>query len=403
MTTVRALLSLLLFLIALAPRPALAWNVRICVDIDVDLDQAAGGDYWTNNVVHKSARGFRYEIRNWSTHAVLYSGHLAEGGSWPGCTPQQSITGSIYVRTYPDGEVNGLSFVHEDATAVDSLGFSPIADGTIVKTVSYADEAYAQLVMVSYALWKYDGSVTGETITVDHDATSCCYTGGNNIHLQPTVDGKYKVLHELGHAMAHWYAPTPTADLPATESTACNGGGPFDKMFQSKAISQGLADFLPLVTWNDPTQSDCDHRSGEDANVDLAGGIDYPAGTMIPCAGDPDAAAPDYTDGRDWLDDVYGSAGTCGAWPDQLNGRSTRYDWHQYLWGLYSPGAGSPGDGLSREQIYTILAGADPDTWDVDGDGSGSDDPWIRWNTAAVLLGGDILDAHLAHLDKVNH
>ena len=38
-----------------------------------------------------------------------------------------------------------------------------------------------------------------------------------------------------------------------------------------------------------------------------------------------------------------------------------------------------------------------------DGDGSGADDPWIRWNTAAVLLGGDIYDAHLAHLDKVNH
>lgn len=56
--------------------------------------------------------------------------------------------------------------------------------------------------MVANASWRYDGSVTGETLTVDPDATVCSDTTGRGPVEPGPIDGRS--VDPLEHRQAVW-------------------------------------------------------------------------------------------------------------------------------------------------------------------------------------------------------
>ncbi|MEQ1570027.1 MAG: hypothetical protein ABMA64_30620 [Myxococcota bacterium] len=382
--------------------PAWAWNVTFCVDVNVNYVNAAGGDYWTDNAVHKAARWFRYDVTKLvaGTFVTVASGNLGTSNATKGCTGTLSLTGNDHrLIVYPEGVVGTNDFLHEVPGAVVFGTYNFAADTTVNEVISYADESYAQLAILAYALWEHDGGNSNESFRMDHDG--CCSASASQIHLSATQAGKYIIAHEIGHSVIYKRAIGIPEVALAGGPENCDGGiGMLVKRHQTNAISEGSATWYALITWNEKDEGDCDYRTG-DADFNLNGATDVAAGTKVDCAGDPEPAGS-LTDGRHWLSDLVTGTNALGC-TGTLTDRSTSYDWFHYLWNLHAYGAGAAGDGLTANQIIDIFVEADPTTWDADGGGVVADDPWPRWDAAARALSQAIEDAHDAQLDQVDH
>jgi hypothetical protein len=382
-----------------------AYNVTFCVTIDPEynVDSLAGGDIWTTDD-DQPARGFAFAVSIGYPGTIVASGNLNASGGNAGCTGTISLSGSGYVfAVFPYGSIGSNDFIHEDGTA-ELFVLDPITSGgTIPLGVDYnGDEALPQLAIFSYAILQHDGGNSGETFAIEFTA------GGNQSgkdlsQLGEEENDKYVIAHELGHQVSMSRSDGIPSSAGAN-SDNCDGAGYLKKKYQSRAIAEGLAMWYALITWNTKNSGVCEFVVVHDpADFDLSGTAEWTIGESFDCAGDPEGGS--LTDSMDWLGDMVVSHGALNC-TGTITDRSTEFDWWRYLWKMYAFGTDTTagnGDELTANEILDILVEADPGTWDQDGGGSYTDDPWPRWDAAAYTLAGDYWDVHLAQLGPVNH
>lgn len=209
-----------LFMIWLWVNTAFAYNITMCVDVNVDYPlSSAGGDNWTDNAVHKAARGFHYIV--YKPYPTIYTtGNLSEADGDAGCT-----------------------------------------------------------------------TVVGPGATYE-------------LKIQPSA--------EIGHALM--FQQTDIDDAVCACSSGCNGGDNLNRKWWAQGFKEGIAWWYAMITWNarsGGSGGDCDWLNNQLLDVDLDLTTDYGIGAHLPCWGDLDTTAPDYTDGEDWLDDLYTNNPTC--------------------------------------------------------------------------------------------
>ncbi|MEQ1565220.1 MAG: hypothetical protein ABMA64_06245 [Myxococcota bacterium] len=389
----------------LAASTAWAFDVTFCVDLDVDYPYASeGGDFWLDNSVNKAARGFQWVLTS-SNPVVWKTGTLSENDADAGCTTVTGLSlGSGYFLTIsPTAVVQGNTITHAD---LNPYTFGPVrinGPGTINNTIPLSAGGQ-HLVAAAYAVHHHKLGATGKTITL-HDCTLLCnYTSGDgrDIYYAAEAD-KYVIAHEIGHALM--LQQTAIASAVCNCSSGCDGGDNLNRKWWAQAFKEGIAWWYAMITWNAKVGGDCEWWNTQNLDVDLDGITDYPANFSLPCWGDPDNSAPDFTDGEDWLNDVYNHNGCTGA----ATNHTTEYDIVHYGWGLYAYGSDSINNNandLTAEEIMTLLLAAGPSTWDPDGTTpSTTDDPYQQWNTAAAGFGAysRIYLAHLQQRAAVDH
>lgn len=378
-------------------------DVTFCVDVDVDFTQA-GGDFWYDNSNDKPGLGLHYKLTDLdNSSAVVSEDFLSDGDDGPasGCTDEFSLTvgGHYRLVLFGDGFVDGNYVEHLGAlSTILALSYSPLVTDTEKLYVldGTAQSEYQQLITALFALNRHAGGLLGETYTMDDDIADpndCCFNGGGQIHFSDGFDGKYSISHEVGHAVANRTdggASHPGAKLDlnsngtveASEMNFCDGGDLFAKKFQSRSITEGIADWYAAITWNDRDDADCEYRTFHDYDVDLSGTVDYQDDTPLECWSDPDTTNPDFTDGDDWLDDLVNGADVMGCTTPVTN-RATSWDWLTYLYHMWS----SQGEGLLQVEVYDIWEDTTTTSWDPDeGTGTTADDPFTLWDGAATNL-----------------
>ncbi|MEQ1571449.1 MAG: hypothetical protein ABMA64_37830, partial [Myxococcota bacterium] len=376
---------------------ASAHDVTFCVDVNVDYNfSSAGGDYWTDNAVHKAARGFHFELTQ-ASPSVFRAGHLAESDSDAGCI---TLTGlpfgtSYQLRIFPSAEVSGNTILHDDASEVVFGKITVNANATKTFTISYSDEAYQQLVAAAFAVHNHDLG-TAATVTLHFCNTANCsytYGAGNDIDLAHDAD-KYVIAHEVGHALMFQQSEIDAIVCGCSEG--CDGGDNINRKWWAQAFKEGIAWWYAMITWNAKAGGDCDWLNNQLLDFDLDQFDDYAAGEHLACWGDPDAIAPDHTDGEDWLADLFGHNGCTGT----ATNHTTEYDIVHYAWGLYAYGSdtiNNNANDLTADEVMDLLLAADPSTWDPNQSTYvTSDDPWDRWDAAAASFGANsrIYKAH---------
>lgn len=385
---------------------AFAYNITMCVDVNVDYPlSSAGGDNWTDNAVHKAARGFHYIV--YKPYPTIYTtGNLSEADGDAGCTTVVGPGATYELKIQPSAEIGGNTLIHDDAGEVRFTPFVVSGDTTKNYTISYGDETYQQLVAAAYAVHNHDLG-TAATITLHACSGLCSFTygGGDDVDLSYDAD-KYLISHEIGHALM--FQQTDIDDAVCACSSGCNGGDNLNRKWWAQGFKEGIAWWYAMITWNarsGGSGGDCDWLNNQLLDVDLNGTTDYAFDVSLPCWGDLDTTAPDYTDGEDWLDDLYTNNPTvCTGSP--VN-HTTEYDIVHYAWGLYAYGDDSTNgdaDDLTANEIMTLILAASPSTWDPDEGVAGSaNDPWPKWDAAAAGIGGRTDAAHDHQKGAVDH
>ena len=218
---------------------AIPYNVNFCVDVNVAYDyNSIGGDFWTNNAVDKAARGFQWELED-SGGSPVASGFLDDGGSDVGCTGTiPNLAGPYQFTVHPTAVVLGNTVVHEDASPV-TWGVGIIASGDFNLTINYADEAYAQMVLVAYGLVEHPAGNTGETFTIRH-TTGAVTASEVYMNLQDSTADKYLIAHELGHMVTLKRSGGIAFVVPCGCAGSCDGGDNISRKFYAQAAREGI-------------------------------------------------------------------------------------------------------------------------------------------------------------------
>lgn len=380
-------LSVLYTIASLYPNVASAtnYNVRFCIEYSVDYTDAStstGDDYFTDNA-DKTAYGARLRVTRNSDSYDIYYDYSDDSGVYAGCTTSLSLssTESYSVKIYSEAIVQGNTLrVWNNDTAQSRYVYT--LDSAYVPSASiteYLDtslhDAWNISAAVGFAMYRRNGYMTGDTYTFYNQACgsgSCFDDTATPVAVY--LDGgsrKYVIVHEMGHFLAY-RANGNNGALSSYSSPCgicCNGdytSHAFDeKEYQSAASNEGIAHYYAAVVFNLTTASDCYYYYYKDVDWDRDGDIDS---QITNCEGGP---VPSI-DAKDYLGDM--CSGT-------LTNRGTEYDWLRFFWDMETD------EGLDYDDLLSMWNGANPDTWNATGDGTGANYPATRTRNSADALG----------------
>jgi hypothetical protein len=397
---------------------ASAVDLYLCADVDVDYDDYAVGDRWTNGY-DEDAQGFQAYVKNLTTNTQVWP---ATGGTWGvldgnGCSPAVSATpGQVYflmVRSRATVGTHTLN-TYDDLATPDLAAAIPVVytmgnyavsvQGTLPGSTEHR---WNHLALMRYAIDLHDGLMSGETIDLFESGTGNCAFGGNGVVVSDKCrKSKFVIAHELGHLVA---ARTDVLDHTAISggddtnvAEGCAGGAPLRKHYARFAFLEGFGDYYAAITWNSVNQSNCDWARDNALNFNLDEFDDFEPGDTVPCYGDPINGITPNPGTHDWLDQMIDAgAGSCEG---QQRNRLTRFDLLRYLWALHVDQGLGVADVWQVWDVFDIKS-TDPDDngdpGDVGGNTAGSngttDDPIVRWKEAMESEG--FLTEHEAERD----
>lgn len=284
----------------LGPRSALAtnWNVRICIEYDVDFTDAPYGDYYSDNTDDVPATGVRLQVVNNDTEGDWFFDYTSNGTD-TGCMPLyqgMSDTDSYSIRVYMQNRVDQDNdiVVYDRWTSPRTIhvyevagAFVPDAPGSftfVLRPGDFGGDAKGYVntaASASYAVDRRNGDVTSKvfryymTTSEFCPSTVGCTIPGDGSWIYPIRNKKFEVVHETGHNIAHYgnksAVPVCSYGLNHEEGSPCPGdadpsdpnydGGGWQlksKEWRTAAALEGFVHFYPVAVWNRQDQSDCE-------------------------------------------------------------------------------------------------------------------------------------------------
>lgn len=358
-----SLLGAVLFVASLCyalPAQATLRTVRICIEYEVQFDDAWVGDYWTTTGPY-NARGPYVKVTETTSGDVVHDDYVASSGTYVGCTPQysmsDSLAGGYTIKVWMKNKVaqdnlievwDQWSLPRSMTVFVVDTNFVPTAGSGsydfLVRGSDYGTgwQDYINVAAAgSYAVERRNGDITGKTFRfymTDNDAGSCspgagCTIPGDGSWVGAVADEKQKIVHEAGHNIAHYgngsLIPVATYTLAAEPGSPCPGGDGWaivSKEYRTAAALEGFVHYYAITVWNDGGETDCEFND---------------QGWTIASADDCEGTAQHMVD-------------VCGG---TLDSRGVAVDWLTFWWDIQTNCTTGFAD------ILEVWDGAGPHSW----------------------------------------
>ena len=271
----------------LSTAPAAGGTVNFCFRLETQYDDAGlGEDFWTNDTpTFRDARGLyvrvqRYTASGWTSIFTGYTGDgIGSGDPGKGCTGDLASTGpalyqyTIWARSrVQNNTIEAWDDAGPSAWVLRSYaigGIDYVVGGdTQVDISTEVDERLNVLMMVSYALFRHAGGLSGELLKVRVDDETRYDSSANIIYISDaSSDEKFKGNHETGHAIGNLTtggmitgSNYDVADsiCPATaDGTPGNHHSLLSREHSEAAANEGFAHFYSADVFNDHDETDC--------------------------------------------------------------------------------------------------------------------------------------------------
>ena len=276
---------------AVPQRSTQSATVNFCFRLETEYEDAGvGEDYWTSNLpTFREARGLyvrveRYTTTGWVSVFENYTGDgIGSGDPGKGCTGDIASSGpAIYRHTIwgkskvqgneirasrPFPVPGGFNFWLLDSFVIGDLDYG--SDGDYQVDISTeVDERLNVLMMVSYAIWRHAGNISGHTFNVRvDDETKYSSSSGDLYISEASSDNKFKGNHETGHAIADLTTDgvmvgsnysIANSQCPATaDGDGNNHHSLLSREYVEAAANEGFAHFYSADVFNDHDETDC--------------------------------------------------------------------------------------------------------------------------------------------------
>lgn len=381
------------------PAWAATYSVKFCTEINInfqDAEPGVGDDYVNDDTVDMKASGVRMQVRRNSDNVYLYDALTAATGTSEGCTSTLTLssTETYTIRALADGRVASDNVkVYEEAPH-DSDGwkleattlastFTPTASGTATYTVT--SQPWSVYAVASHGLKRGNGGIADATYVFRVDPDNSRGRGSvwvceeEIIYMGAGSARKYVVLHEMGHAVAHYInggasaskdyeGPSGNCVSQPDEKHAMN-----HKEYQSAAVWEGWAHFYAANAYNATTyDADCAFGYWKNLDWDLVNGVESWGEPYLAmsCEGSPYPGLSNSKYMENMCDLPHTNFGT-------------EFDWLRFFWDLRT----------DRQQpfntIAAILDGSNPEGWRAGATGT-APKPYDALLASAASISSDV-------------
>ncbi len=377
-------------------------DVELCFKFGIGYNDVGIGDYWTSNGVDRVAYGVRVKVLRQDVSTAWGGTNGTYTDAATGCTPEIDLTGGPFkIRMYSQARVGSGSLtslkVYNNSTNLGRYYYNVASSADLDSDQTYeytwdnstwgfglssgSGSFYDVVNIIAAAAQSvrlYQFGTSGDTVRYFNDescptgAGSCTQENSTNtadVYISNSADDrKFVISHETGHAMAMLANQGDRASLDSGgqpgSGNACrrdqSGSSPSHNMlsqeYQSVAAHEGIAHAYAALVWNSTATDDCDFAYYKDLDIDQDGTwgeSSSPDETDPTLSCEGSGSYTSWFDGKNYLEDE------C---PTTWSNRATEYDWLRFWWDMVTE------HDLSTSTIGDIWAGADPDTWDADGD-----------------------------------
>jgi hypothetical protein len=385
-----------------APRRAAAAPVAVafCIEYELDFTDEDSGDSLVADTM--PAKGAEVRFHRSSDGVLLTSGYLDWDGSTPGCDVFALNDAVTYdVKVARRALVNGNRLEVRDNPTNNQLFVTTVRTNYVPVHATQVNESVgptASVRILAAASWAMAGSNGGVALnplnSFNFFATSGC--GNTSCESWPETGifiktdhsfYKFIIVHELGHAVTEARVGAEDENDDGAALNGCNASGPdqYDvdghqmnsKEFSSQAYVEGIANLYAAAAFNThevdaPCQFETHYRPDWDAD-----GTDEQQNEpfIFSCENGVSSAGVNATD---YLGQFCLAAGA-------TTNRATEYDVLRGMWDLISD------EGVGVPTLFSIWEEARPDTWTMNGTGTGNDFPAERMHDAAFTVGGSTL------------
>lgn len=389
---------------------AAPYHVRFCIDHDVVYNDNGFGEDFVTTDADLDARGILVRVIRNSDGATVWYDYTDEFTLNAGCTPTLDLYGTSFtVRAYSRAKFTSddplapnyldVRMLYSSVWVVEAYDVAtayvpPTLSQSVPMTVTFdlpVTDRFNVLAIAEHALYWNDGGLTGTTFPFRVDSSLNTAWTGQYIQIAGSSSGstgstrsRFVILHEMGHALAHFANlddPTqPSAagsyraleedcgtavdDGPSSTDGVCSDPNetlPYcynhsmnEKEYHSAAFWEGWAHFYAAISLNDILETDCTLRYYKLVDWDMNGSNNT---QITNCAGSPmtGVSASNYVENE--CPSSYSTGCTSGTCPRTSTNRGTEYDWLRFLWAMATT------QGVSFDTLVSVVDEADPGSW----------------------------------------
>lgn len=339
-------------------------SVNFCFRLETQYDDAGlGEDFWTSNTpTFRDARGLysrveRYTASGWTSIFEGYTGDgIGSGDPGKGCTGNLAASGAAFYRyrIWAKGQVQG-----NPVEAWDDLGSSAwvlrsyaiggldiVSGGTHQVDISTeVDERLNVLMMVSYALYRHAGGLSGKLFKVRVDDSTRYDSSAEIVYISDaSSDEKFKGNHETGHAVgdhttggmivgSNYDVADSICPATADSPSSTNNHSLLSREHSEAAANEGFAHFYSADVFNDHDETDCwfgYYKNEYGLPKPLA--INCESGNTL--SGNPFSTR--------FMENECASGIVFPPWIDEFGGHGIELDWLRAFWDVHTNGSSPP-------------------------------------------------------------
>ncbi len=374
--------------------------VNFCFRLETQFDDAGlGEDYWTSNTpTFREARGLyvqvqRYTASGWTSIFTGFTGDgIGTGDPGKGCTGNLSSSGpALYqYKVWARSQVQGNTIEAWDDFGTSGwilrnyaiAGIDYVVGGTTQVDVSTeVDTRLNTLMMVSYALYRHAGGLSGQIFRVRVDDETRYDSAAKTIYISDGAsDEKFKGNHEVGHAIgdlttggmivgSNYSVADSICPATADTPTSTSNHSLLSREHSEAAANEGFAHFYSADVFNDHDDTDC--WFGYYKNE-----YGLPKPVAVNCESGNSVSGNPFS--VQFLENECASGNSWPAWFDEFGGHGVELDWLRAFWDVHTNGVNPP-------HLNTML------NWIDSADEPGNGTAYDELDEAADDVGGVIL------------
>ncbi|MCH9687118.1 MAG: hypothetical protein K0V04_37125 [Deltaproteobacteria bacterium] len=357
-------------------------TVQFCLEIETQYDDAGGGETrWTSpNPIYRDVPGLLLQVQRWFNGAwytvwMDYTGDgIGAGDPGVGCTgPIPGGPAFFRFTVWSESNVQGNAIKAEGVVPGGTVPVQyPVAQWKYVTSGKHdievstgLDEILNVLSAASYGLYRHAGGLHNGNYDIEVGGNSTALSGGVIKVSNASADEKFKILHEVGHAIgSQTTGGVITGSNYSRFASSCPNFGPGSHSLTSyeyseAAANEGFAHFYAADVFN---------THGDDAGCWF--------GYYKPEWNELSPVWVSCESSSDWGSTTFGNA----FYEDnclQNDGRGVELDWMRQFWDVHTNSSSHPS---FTEIVNWLDSAAEPSV----------DDAYQVLHSAAFAWGGSL-------------